>query len=107
MMNNEFNFENVLKNVHKISGVRWDVIGDDLHPDEVKVILDTDQGEMTYKCHYPWKMEKRDEFMQGAACGLLLSRVLLMLGLPLDSFGLPANSQRNKKRCSIWRKWVK
>ena len=102
---NEKESRAVLDGVTRIQRVNWDVIGDDLNPEEVQVILDTDQGEMVYKCPHPWKMKNRDEFMQGAACGLLLSRVLLMLGLPLELFGLPANSRRNNKRCSIWQKW--
>ena len=39
---NEKEFRAVLDGVTRIQRVNWDVIGDDLNPEEVQVILDTD-----------------------------------------------------------------
>lgn len=87
-------FRAVVRNITEVRRVNWDVIGNENNPEEVHVILDTDQGEMIFVCPHPWKMDNDDLFGQGAACGLLLSRVMAVLGLPMESFISPLEDGR-------------
>lgn len=87
-------FRAVVRNITEVRRVNWDVIGNENDPEEVHVILDTDQGEMIFVCPHPWKMDNDDLFGQSAACGLLLSRVMSVLGLPMESFISPLEDGR-------------